>query len=128
MRLPYAPHLTSLARELRTNSTLAEVLLWKELKGRQRLGYDFHRQCPLDRYILDFFASELMLAIEIDGLSHDFKAEDDTRRQLQLEERGIHFLRFGDREVKRDPVWVAGQIDQWIAAHLDQGNSAGRKS
>jgi very-short-patch-repair endonuclease len=34
-------------------------------------GYDFHRQKPLDHYIVDFFCNELMLAIEIDGHSHN---------------------------------------------------------
>lgn len=81
MRLRYDPNLKLLARELRNKSTLAEVLLWKHLKGRQRHGYDFHRQRPVDRYILDFFAPKLMLAVEIDGDSHRFKADEDAERQ-----------------------------------------------
>jgi very-short-patch-repair endonuclease len=101
---------------LRRRSTLAEVLLWRELKGRQRRGYDFHRQCPIERWIVDFFAPELMLAVEVDGLTHDFKADEDAVRQRRLEALGVRMLRFGDREVKRDPAWVAGQIDQWIEA------------
>ena len=43
--LPYNPYLKNLARNLRKNSTLGEVLLWKALKGRT-LGYEFHRQVP----------------------------------------------------------------------------------
>jgi hypothetical protein len=35
-------------------------------------GYDFHRQKPIDNYILDFFLYELMLGIEVDGYSHEF--------------------------------------------------------
>ena len=58
------------ARELRNNSTTSEIKLWMYLKNKQMLGYDFHRQKPLDEYIVDFFCNELMLAIEIDGLSH----------------------------------------------------------
>ena len=34
-------------------------------------GYDFDRQRPIDRFIVDFYCQELMLAIEIDGSSHD---------------------------------------------------------
>ena len=75
--IPYDPKLKQLARELRNKSTLAEVLLWKHLKGKQIQGYDFHRQKPLDQYIVDFFCSELMLAIEIDGDSHDYKERED---------------------------------------------------
>jgi len=48
-----------------------EVTLWKHLKGKQMCGYDFDRQRPIDRFIVDFYCQELMLAIEIDGSSHD---------------------------------------------------------
>lgn len=37
------PKLKELARDLRNNSTLSEVLLWGALKGIQMRGYDFHR-------------------------------------------------------------------------------------
>ncbi|GEO06149.1 hypothetical protein AAE02nite_38130 [Adhaeribacter aerolatus] len=53
--IPYQPHLKQLARQLRNNSTLAEVLLWNELKGKKLNGYDFDRQKPLDAYIVDFY-------------------------------------------------------------------------
>ncbi len=36
-------------------STLSEVLLWNHLKGKQMRGYDFHRQKPINNYIVDFF-------------------------------------------------------------------------
>lgn len=68
--IPYNPALKEKARELRNNSTISEIFLWQFLKGKQMLGYDFHRQKPLDEYIVDFFCNELMLAIEIDGESH----------------------------------------------------------
>ena len=66
----YNPRVTKVARMLRKNSTVAEILLWKELKGEQMLGYDFHLQKPVDKYVVDFFCPELSLAIEIDGESH----------------------------------------------------------
>lgn len=116
MNLPYDPALKRLARELRNHSTLAEVLLWKHLKGRQRRGIDFHRQRPVDRYILDFFAPKLMLAVEIDGETHRFKEDDDKVRQTRLESLGIRFLRFGDLEVKRSASAVAARIDVWMEA------------
>ncbi|MCJ8166441.1 hypothetical protein MKJ04_16470 [Pontibacter sp. E15-1] len=31
--IPYKPYLKELARQLRNNRTLGEVLLWQELKG-----------------------------------------------------------------------------------------------
>ena len=51
------------SRELRKNSTLAEILLWNELKGRKMLGYQFMRQKPIDKYIVDFYSSKLKLII-----------------------------------------------------------------
>ena len=71
--LSYNPILKDLARDLRNNSTLSEVLLWKYLKGGQMLGYDFDRQKPVDNFIVDFFCNELMLAIEIDGETHNYR-------------------------------------------------------
>ena len=71
--LPYNLKLKELARDLRNNSTKSEVILWLKLKGKQMYGYDFHRQKPIDNYIVDFFCHELMLAIEVDGYSHQLE-------------------------------------------------------
>lgn len=56
-------------------------------------GYDFHRQKPIGDFIVDFFCNELMLAIEIDGLSHINQDKNDRKRQEKLERMGIKFLR-----------------------------------
>jgi len=40
-------------------------------KRQAGLGYDFDRQKPIDDFIVDFFCNELMLAIEIDGETHN---------------------------------------------------------
>ena len=42
-----------------------------------------------------------MLAIEIDGGSHD-DIEKDNERQEKLESLGVRFIRFADRTVKQD--------------------------
>lgn len=94
--IPYNPSLKEKARAIRNNSTNTEILLWGFLKGRQIRGYDFHRQKPIDEYIVDFFCNELMLAIEIDGISHAGKEKYDSERQTKLEKLGVRFLRFDD--------------------------------
>ncbi|WP_239022791.1 endonuclease domain-containing protein [Pontibacter mangrovi] len=81
-----------MAKQLRQNSTLSEVILWNELKNKQLLGLDFDRQKPLDNYVVDFYCKELMLAIEIDGDSHDRSLAEDTARQRELENFGIRFF------------------------------------
>ncbi|MDX1671752.1 MAG: DUF559 domain-containing protein [Balneolaceae bacterium] len=107
--LPYNPKLVPLARSLRKNSTLAEVLLWQKLNKKQ-LGVDFHRQKPIGNYIVDFYCPELMLAIEIDGCTHRFLYEKDLRRQKQIEAMGVRFIRFSNRKVKRNMDEVLKQI------------------
>jgi very-short-patch-repair endonuclease len=115
--IPYNPKLKQLARQLRNNSTLAEVLLWRHLKGRQMLGYDFHRQKPLGTYIVDFFCHELMLAIEVDGSSHNDKLAEDDIRQRELERMGVTVIRFVDFDVKANMNGVVQQIECWIREH-----------
>lgn len=99
--IPYNPKLVPLARKLRNNSTLSEILLWQKIKKKQLLGYDFDRQKPIDNYIVDFYCKELMLVVEIDGRSHDFKSEADAIRQQKIESFGITVIRFDDIDVKQ---------------------------
>ncbi len=81
------------------------------------LGYDFHRQKPIDNYVVDFYCPELHLAIEIDGESHSLKEKEDARRQARLEELGIRFLRFDDLDVKFQMEKVLKTIRGWIQEH-----------
>jgi len=99
-KILYNPELKEFARQLRKNSTLSEILLWQKIKGKA-LGFEFHRQVPLSEYIVDFYCHELMLAIEIDGHTHDYKYEPDKNRQGKLESLGVKFIRFSDIDVKR---------------------------
>jgi very-short-patch-repair endonuclease len=112
--IPYNPALKEKARELRNNSTKTEILLWMNLKGKQMRGFDFHRQKPIDNYIVDFFCYELMLAIEIDGESHFGKEDYDERRQKKLEGLGVRFLRFDDNEVFYNCEGVLRTIAEWV--------------
>ena len=110
----YNPILKERARRLRNNSTLSEVLLWQNLKKKQFTGYDFHRQKPIDEYIVDFFCPSANLIIEIDGESHIEKPEKDERRQARLQSLGFHFLRFGDHDIKQNIEGVLITIEGWI--------------
>lgn len=38
--IPYHPSLKGLAKKLRNDSTIGEILLWNYLKGKQMMGYD----------------------------------------------------------------------------------------
>lgn len=116
--IPYNPKLKELARTLRKNSTLAEVLLWKNIKQRA-LGVQFHRQVPMLNYIVDFYCHEIGLAIEIDGSSHDFNYFNDAERQGKLEKYGVHFLRFSNEDVLQNMFSVSLSIEEKVNSLLE---------
>jgi very-short-patch-repair endonuclease len=117
--LPYNPKLKLLARQLRKNMTLSEILLWEHLKNKKMCGFDFDRQRPIDEFIVDFYCKELMLAVEIDGSAHDDEKswQKDQSRQRKLEQLGVKFLRFMDEDVKKNMEGVLTIIQQWIQTH-----------
>lgn len=120
--IPYNPKLKEYARELRKNSTLSEVILWKNIKNNA-LGVQFHRQVPMLEYIVDFYCHELMLAIEIDGDSHLYKYEYDIKRQGELEKEGVVFLRFTDLDVKQNMFSVSITLEQVVQELINKTNN-----
>ena len=118
--IPYNPKLKQIARRLRKNSTLSEILLWKVIKGRKIKGYEFHRQVPIDKYIVDFYCHELMLAIEVDGISHIDRYKADFKREKRLEGLGVSFLRFSDVDIKKNLEGVVQAIEIWIEKYENE--------
>ena len=114
MKVYYNPNLKEVAKKLRNNSTLSEVLLWKHLKKAQMMGYRFHRQKPIDNFIVDFYCHKLKLIIEIDGSSHEYKGNSDTRRSERLKSLGFNILRFQDIDIKRNLENVLFAIRKWV--------------
>ncbi|BDI05756.1 DUF559 domain-containing protein [Sphaerotilus microaerophilus] len=49
--LPYQRTLKSRARELRSNATRAEQVLWAQLRRKQVAGMPFYRQKPIAGYV-----------------------------------------------------------------------------
>jgi len=116
--IPYNHNLKDLARRLRNDSTLGEVLIWNELK-RKALGFDFHRQKPLLNYIVDFYCSELNLVIEIDGHYHNNEenVNADIFRDAELSKYGLTVVRFTEQEVRKDMINVLRTIAKHIEEH-----------
>ena len=121
--IPYNPKLKELARKLRNHSTKAEIILWAKLRRKQMYGYDFHRQKPIDEYIVDFFCRDLMLAIEVDGYSHEFLEvhNKDVVKEKRLNQLGITVLRFSDKQVLKDIENVLRAIEAYIKT-FEEGN------
>ena len=100
---------------LRNNSTMAEIKLWNELKGRKAGGLKFRRQQGIGAYILDFYCPELKLCVELDGKSHEMKQEYDIERTLFLNGQGIEVLRFSNVQVMSHVLSVVNEILRYAA-------------
>jgi very-short-patch-repair endonuclease len=117
--LPYNKDLKTFSRKLRNNSTPGEILLWKRLRAGNMMNYTFNRQKPLKRYIVDFYCKPLNLVIEVDGGYHEEEAQriKDHERQEVLEEMGLNFLRFTDKEVRKNIDNVLKTIEIYMVSH-----------
>ena len=80
------------------------------------MGYDFHRQKPIDNFIADFFCNKLKLVIELDGYTHTFEevVDKDELKQEKLKELGVSVLRFRDEDVMKNMDGVLSVIQQFI--------------
>lgn len=89
--------------------------------------YDFHRQKPIGNFILDFFCHELMLGIELQGLTHDWEEvqEKDKVKMTEMEKLGITVLRFNDEDVMKDIDNVLLQIVAFIENFDEQKRLGG---
>jgi very-short-patch-repair endonuclease len=106
------------ARELRTNSTDAERLLWRHLRNRGLAGFKFRRQHPVASFVADFACIEARLVIELDGGQHfePEAMEADARRTALLQRAGFDVLRFDDRQVLQESEAVLASIRQWLVS------------
>ena len=102
---PYASeHMIHRARNLRQVETPPEQLLWLALRNGQIGGMKFRRQHPVGPYVVDFYCHSAKLVVEIDGMSHNDKAELDAVRTKALEAEGLRLLRVTNKDVMRDPT------------------------
>ncbi|HSA34029.1 MAG TPA: endonuclease domain-containing protein [bacterium] len=123
-RLPriadYDVRLKARARELRRNQTEAEKKLWVELLRDRVFGYKFTRQKPLLHFIADFYCSELLLVIELDGSSHDEKAEYDEERTILLNQLGIQVIRYTNSDVLQNIEGVYADLKTRIEVRAQE--------
>ena len=91
-------------RKLRKNSTEAEKILWKRLRGRKFLGLKFRRQYSIAQFVLDFYCPEKRFAIEIDGNIHNRKGikNHDENRDGFINDFKIKIIRIKNEKVFDD--------------------------
>jgi very-short-patch-repair endonuclease len=104
---PINPLVIGRARRLRKETTVPERILWGLLRDGQLGGLKFRRQHPIGPFLADFFCHEAALIVELDGMSHDGRAEADARRTRSLEGQGLRVLRIGNDDVLKDRAAVA---------------------
>ena len=95
----YLEELKSKSRINRKNLTRAEAKIWYGFLRKKPEEVKFTRQKPINRFILDFYCSKFLLAIEIDGDSHINKRENDVLRDEYLNCLSIKTLRFKNEEI-----------------------------
>jgi very-short-patch-repair endonuclease len=102
---------TYIARKLRREMSLPEVLLWQELRG-QKTGAKFRKQHPIGPYTVDFYYAGARLIVEVDGEAHDRgnRPQRDASRDEYLLDRGYQLLRIPAAEVLRDLAAVVQHI------------------
>lgn len=105
--------LITYSRQLRSNQTNAEKLLWQKLRKRQ-LGVRFQRQYVFDnKYIVDFYCASLKLIIEINGGQHNYNHQDDIRDNY-IKKRGCKILRFWNNDILENIEGCLSQITNLI--------------
>ena len=93
--------LLEFSRQLRSDSTDAEQLMWQILRAKRFMNLKFRRQHVIKPYIVDFYCHEIGLVIELDGSQHgkDDAIEYDAERTKFLEALGLTVVRYWNYDV-----------------------------
>ena len=97
--------------------TKAAACMWKYLLSkRQMRGCQFRRERPILNYIADFVCLELLLVIEVDGITHlnEDVEKRDAEKDKAFVEIGFTVLRFTNWEVLNRIEIVGEVIANWI--------------
>ena len=112
--LRYKNDLKPIGRQLRSEMTECERLLWSRLRRKQLNDVQFYRQKPIGSYIVDFYAPAARLVVEVDGWQHQdhFHAQNDAYRDESLKSQGLRVLRFTNFQVIDNldsVIWFVGE-------------------
>ena len=99
-------------KELRTNLTTAEAIMWTALQKKQLENRKFRRQHSIGNYIVDFYCPSEKLAIELDGADHYTLegSENDFSRDKYLNSLEITVLRYENKDIFNNLDTVLEQI------------------
>jgi adenine-specific DNA-methyltransferase len=106
---------------LRKQPVPAEALLWKAVRNRALAGFKFRRQHPIGPCIVDFACVECKLCVELDGVSHLPRKEEDEKRSKCLETAGWSVIRFWNTEAFDELEAVKEAIYSQCVARCNPG-------
>ncbi|MFL1406127.1 endonuclease domain-containing protein [Marinobacter sp. M1N3S26] len=86
------------AKNLRSNMTDAEHLLWRHLRAKRIEGAKFRRQHPIGPYVVDFVELKHQIIVEADGGQHN-GCDNDSERDDWLTRKGFRVLRFWNHDI-----------------------------
>ncbi len=115
---PLWEKLKTVARQMRTDPTESEKLLWEHLRARRLSGFRFRQQHSIGQFIVDFYCAEARLVIEVDGPIHEWRKEEDEIREEFIKYHGCRVLRFSDREVLHNVEEVLNEISKALILPL----------
>ncbi|MCM8816529.1 MAG: endonuclease domain-containing protein [Candidatus Omnitrophica bacterium] len=116
MKIHYDTRLKKFSRKLRKNMTDAERFFWSKVRNKQLQGYQFYRQRPIGKFIVDFYCPKAKLVVEIDGGQHysDDGIKMDKTRDKFLAGYGLRILRFSDREIFENIEGVIEKVLKYL--------------
>ncbi len=106
--------LNIVSKSMSRQMTKAEQLVWFNIFISSKTGYKFTKQKIIYNFIIDFYCSKLLLAIEIDGDTHNNTEHQDKSRDDFLNNINIFVLRIKNEEVYNSLDQVKIQIDSTI--------------
>ncbi|KKT27215.1 MAG: hypothetical protein UW11_C0002G0005 [Parcubacteria group bacterium GW2011_GWA2_43_9b] len=102
--LKYNFQLKQYSKNLRLEMTDAERMLWQKIRRRQLKGYQFFRQKPIGKYIVDFYCPKARLIIEVDGGQHyeEHNQIEDKKREEELWVIGFRIIRYTNLDILKN--------------------------
>jgi very-short-patch-repair endonuclease len=79
----------------------------------------FRRQRPIGPYVVDFYCHRAGLVVEVDGMSRDDKAAEDTMRSAYLAMQDLRVLRVTNADVMHDLDAVSREIVRLCGVRWD---------
>jgi very-short-patch-repair endonuclease len=115
------------SKDLRSNTSPPEQILWKRLRNRQVGGYKFRRQHPIGAYVADFFCDEAKLVVELDSSYHNQSQTSDDTRDAWMRSHGIEVIRVHASTLMKNERGVLELILSTTRARVEQRELEGSK-